>query len=167
MKKIFIHLALMIVAAIAIGWLAMLWLDSWTRHGETISVPAVRSLAYDRAVDMLTAEGLKGIVADSVYDNRTQPGTVIEQNPKAGTIVKEGREVYLTINAFSPKMVTLPLAIRYISASGPLDTRGSGDTQHRGTTCAKRLQGSRIECALQRLASASGSPCACKCHDRA
>ena len=108
MKKIFIHLALMIVAAIAIGWLAMLWLDSWTRHGETISVPAVRSLAYDRAVDMLTAEGLKGIVADSVYDNRTQPGTVIEQNPKAGTIVKEGREVYLTINAFSPKMVTLP-----------------------------------------------------------
>lgn len=98
----------MIVAALIIGWLAMLWLDSWTRHGETIAVPAVRSLAYDRAVDMLTTEGLKGIVADSVYDNRTQPGTVIEQNPKAGTIVKEGREVYLTINAFSPKMVTLP-----------------------------------------------------------
>lgn len=108
MKKIFIHLGLMIVTALVIGWLAMLWLDSWTRHGETISVPALRSLAYDRAVDMLAANGLKGIVADSVYDNRTQPGTVIEQNPKAGTIVKEGREVYLTINSFSPKMVTLP-----------------------------------------------------------
>ena len=33
---------------------------------------------------------------------------MIEQNPKAGTIVKEGREVFLTIHAFSPKMVTLP-----------------------------------------------------------
>lgn len=108
MKKIFLHLGLMMVAALVIGWLAMLWLDFWTRHGETIAVPAVRALAYDRAVDMLAAEGLKGIVADSVYDNRTLPGTVIEQNPKSGTIVKEGREVYLTINAFSPKMVTLP-----------------------------------------------------------
>jgi len=108
MKRILIHLGLMVIAALIIGWLAMLWLDSWTRHGDTIAVPAVRSLAYDRAVDMLAAEGLQGIVADSVYDNRTQPGTVIEQNPKAGTIVKEGREVYLTINAFSPKMVTLP-----------------------------------------------------------
>lgn len=98
----------MIVAALVIGWLSMLWLDSWTRHGDTISVPAVRTLAYNKAMDILNAEGLKGIVADSVYDNHTAPGTVIEQNPKAGTIVKEGREVFLTIHAFSPKMVTLP-----------------------------------------------------------
>ncbi len=83
----------MIVAALVIGWLSMLWLDSWTRHGDTISVPAVRTLAYNKAMDILNAEGLKGIVADSVYDNHTAPGTVIEQNPKAGTIVKEGREV--------------------------------------------------------------------------
>ena len=69
----------MIVAALVIGWLSMLWLDSWTRHGDTISVPAVRTLAYNKAMDILNAEGLKGIVADSVYDNHTAPGTVIEQ----------------------------------------------------------------------------------------
>ena len=108
MKKILIHIGLMIVAAFIIGWLAMMWLDIWTRHGDTISVPAVRTLSYNRAIDMLNTEGLKAIVADSVYDNSTAPGTVIEQNPKAGTIVKEGREVFLTINAFSPKMVSLP-----------------------------------------------------------
>ena len=108
MKKIFLNIGLMIAVAIIIGWLSMLWLDVWTRHGDTISVPAVRTLAYDKAISLLEAEGLKGIVADSVYDSRTAPGTVIEQNPKAGTIVKEGREVFLTIHAFSPKMVTLP-----------------------------------------------------------
>ena len=108
MKKILIHIGLMIATACVIGWLAMVWLDKWTRHGDTISVPAVKSLAYDSAVNMLGSEGLKGIVTDSVFDNSTKPGTVIEQNPKAGTIVKEGREVFLTINAFSPKMVTLP-----------------------------------------------------------
>ena len=108
MKKIFLNIGLMIAVALIIGWLSMLWLDVWTRHGDTISVPAVRTLAYDKAISLLEAEGLKGIVADSVYDSRTAPGTVIEQNPKAGTIVKEGREVLLTIHAFSPKMVTLP-----------------------------------------------------------
>lgn len=108
MKKIFLHIGLMIVAAIVIGWLAMLWLGVWTRHGDTITVPAVKSLSYERAFEMLSAEDLKGIIADSVYDTHTKPGTVIEQNPKAGTIVKEGREVFLTINAFTPKMVTLP-----------------------------------------------------------
>ncbi len=108
MKKLLLNLLLMGVAPLVIVWLAMVWLGFWTRHGETISVPSVRSMPFDRAVSSLSAEGLVGIVSDSVYDNRTAPGTVIEQNPKAGTVVKEGREVFLTINAFSPKMVTLP-----------------------------------------------------------
>lgn len=108
MKKLLLNLLLMGVATLVIVWLAMVWLGFWTRHGETISVPSVRSMPFDRAVSSLSAEGLVGIVSDSVYDNRTAPGTVIEQNPKTGTVVKEGREVFLTINAFSPKMVTLP-----------------------------------------------------------
>lgn len=108
MKKIFINIGLMIVAFVIICWLATLWLKVWTRHGDTIPVPAVRSLSYNSAISLLEGEGLKGIVSDSIYDAHSQPGTVIEQNPKAGTIVKEGREVFLTITAFSPKMVTLP-----------------------------------------------------------
>ncbi|MDE6371836.1 MAG: PASTA domain-containing protein, partial [Duncaniella sp.] len=108
MKKILINIGLMIIAFVIICWLATLWLRVWTRHGDTIPVPAVRSLSYSSAISLLEGEGLKGIVSDSIYDTRSQPGTVIEQNPKAGTIVKEGREVFLTITAFSPKMVTLP-----------------------------------------------------------
>ncbi len=108
MKKILINIALIIVATFVIGWAAMAWLKVWTRHGDTISVPAVRTLSYTSALELLRSEGLKGEVVDSVYDTHTAPGAVIEQNPKAGTIVKEGREVFLTINAFSPKMVTLP-----------------------------------------------------------
>lgn len=98
----------MAVATLLIVFGADVFLGFWTRHGDTIKVPVVRSLPYNQALTALTAEGLEGVVADSVYDSRTAPGTVIEQNPKAGTVVKEGREVYLTINAFSPKMVTLP-----------------------------------------------------------
>lgn len=108
MKRILLHIGLMIIVAVAIGWLAMLWLDVWTRHDSTISVPSVKSMTFDNAARMLADEGLVAVLTDSVYDKSTRPGTVIEQNPKVGTVVKEGREVYLTINAFSPKMVTLP-----------------------------------------------------------
>lgn len=108
MKKIFLHIGLMVLAGIVIAWLAMMWLDVWTRHGDTIAVPSVKSIPYDKAEQMLKSDGLVALLSDSVYDTRTSPGTVIEQNPKPGTIVKEGREIYLTINAFSPKMVTLP-----------------------------------------------------------
>ena len=108
MKKILLNAALIIVAALIVAWAAMAWLSVWTRHGDTITVPAVKTLSYSGAIRLLDDEGLKGIVVDSVFDTRTRPGAVIEQNPKAGTIVKEGREVFLTINAFTPKMVTLP-----------------------------------------------------------
>lgn len=108
MKKILMHIGLMVLVGLAVAWLAMLWLDKWTRHGDTIVVPSVKTYSFERATQALKEDGLLAILSDSVYDNRTAPGTVIEQNPKAGTVVKEGREIYLTINAFSPKMVTLP-----------------------------------------------------------
>lgn len=107
-KKVILNVCLMILVGLLIAWLAMLWLGVWTRHGQSIAVPSVTAMPYDRAVTDLNDHGLTGIVADSVYDTRTRPGTVIDQNPKAGTTVKEGREVFLTINAFSPKMITLP-----------------------------------------------------------
>ena len=69
MKKILLNIGLMVIVAVIIGWLSMLWLDKWTRHGETIAVPAVRTLAFDRAVSLLDTEGLMGIVADWVSGN--------------------------------------------------------------------------------------------------
>jgi len=71
-------------------------------------VPPVKTLSYGEAAARLDQHGLVAVLSDSVYDKSTRPGTVIDQNPKVGTIVKEGREIYLTINAFSPKMVSLP-----------------------------------------------------------
>ncbi len=108
MKKLALNILLMIVVGIVVGWLSMLFLRIWTRHGDTVEVPSVKMLPFNRAMSLLSSDGLTGIVNDSVYDTRMAPGTVIEQNPKSGTVVKEGREVFLSIVAFSPKMVSLP-----------------------------------------------------------
>lgn len=109
MKQILLHIGLMIVVTIVICWLSMQWLHVWTRHDDTIEVPSVKSMTFESAEKLLNSERLTAILSDSVYDNTSKPGIVVDQNPKVGTVVKEGREVYLTINAFSPKKVTLPL----------------------------------------------------------
>lgn len=103
-----LNILVMIAIAVLLGWLALSWLNIWTGHGEEVETPNVKGMLYDAAVERLTADGFNVELSDSVYDNRTKPGTVVEQNPASPSIVKPGRVIYLTINAFSPKMVTLP-----------------------------------------------------------
>jgi beta-lactam-binding protein with PASTA domain len=47
-------------------------------------------------------------VIDSVYDQRREKGTVVQQHPYPGSRVKQGRHIYLTIVSEKPEMVTLP-----------------------------------------------------------
>lgn len=109
-KYVTIGLNLIAMFAVMCGlvWLAMLWLDVWTGHGKEEIVPDVKGLSYNVAVERLLDAGLSVELSDSVYDNHVAPGAVVDQNPKVNTRVKPGRVVYLTINAFSPKTVTLP-----------------------------------------------------------
>lgn len=106
--KILLNLLAMILLAILLLWFGTLWLDVWTDHGEYQTVPDVRRLSYDEAVQKLEKDGFVVELSDSVYDNSAAPGMVVEQNPKVNTKVKHARTVYLTVNAFSPRSVTLP-----------------------------------------------------------
>ena len=106
--KVAVSLLLMAVIVLALGWAAFSWMDIWTLHGHQEVVPDVKGLSYNDAVTRLTDAGLVIELSDSLYDNATRPGTVLDQNPKGNTKVKPGRVVYVTINAFSPKTVTLP-----------------------------------------------------------
>ena len=109
LRALLMNIGLIIVVTIVILWIALIWLDSWTNHGEYETVPQVKGLSYDVAVGQLESAGFVVELADSVYDVKNRPGTVVDQNPKEGTKVKDGREVYLTITAFEPKQVVVPM----------------------------------------------------------
>lgn len=87
---------------------ALYWLDSWTLHGQVALVPDVKGDSFGEARARLEADGFVVELTDSVYNRHARPGIIVEQNPKVGTKVKPGRTIYLTINAFSPKSVTVP-----------------------------------------------------------
>lgn len=105
---ILFNFLLIILVGFSVIWMALIGLDVWTDHGAYEVVPDMKGLSYNQAVKALESVGLKPELSDSIYDMTTAPGTVLEQSPRARTKVKPHRTVYLTVTAFSPKMISLP-----------------------------------------------------------
>lgn len=105
---VIMNIVYIILTATVLVWLLLLFLDSWTRHGDEATVPPLKGTSIELAVMTLENDGFEWEIMDSVYETVREPGTVVEQTPCAGARVKPGRKVYLTIVAFSPKMVTVP-----------------------------------------------------------
>ena len=62
---------------------------------------------YTEAVNILHKRGFKVDIRDSLYREDVKPGRVIEQFPKANSIVKPGRKIFLYINAVHPREVVI------------------------------------------------------------
>lgn len=127
------NLILAVAAGLLLIWAVMIFLDSWTFHGQTAVVPDIKHKSYSLASDILGANKLSIEISDSVYDRSLAPGTVVESWPKAGAVVKEGRQVYVTVTAFSPKQVTIsmPLSGNVSSRQAMSYLRGIGITDIR------------------------------------
>ncbi len=110
------NLLCIVLVGIVLIFASLVFLDSWTHHGETSVVPEVKGLNYESAKTMLLRSDLEVEIADSIYDRKTAPGIVLESWPKAGSVVKRGRQVYLTITSFSPKMLTLSMPVIGVSS---------------------------------------------------
>lgn len=127
------NLILAVAAGLVLLWAVMIFLDFWTFHGQTAVVPDIKHKSYALASDILGANKLSIEISDSVYDRSLAPGTVVESWPKAGAVVKEGRQVYVTVTAFSPKQVTIsmPLSGNVSSRQAMSYLRGIGITDIR------------------------------------
>lgn len=101
-----VMLAIAIVSAIPV--VIYFTLDGYTHHGEQIDVPTVVGKSESKATELLEMADLIPVVNDSVYQKGIAPGCVLEQNPKAGTIVKSGHVIHLTINYHGAPMAKLP-----------------------------------------------------------
>lgn len=102
------NILLICIVGVLLVAIAMWFLNLWTAHGQVQVVPNVRSMSVGEAGSVLANCNLRVVVADSVYDGDVTRGAVVEQVPPAGNRVKPGRTVFLTINAYSPRQVTLP-----------------------------------------------------------
>jgi beta-lactam-binding protein with PASTA domain len=99
----------------AIGIVAYVVVDraimpSFTRYDVSVVVPDVMTLPYDEAAEALGASGLTA--EEYVLRKPNLPrDVVIDQRPPAGSRVKPGRRIYLTINTGDTTTVSVPRVI--------------------------------------------------------
>lgn len=103
-----VNIILMIVVCGASLWGVLKWLDAYTRHGESVTVPQVNGMSVEEAASIFKKEGLICAVVDSSYRKGVTPGSILDQSPVAGMKVKEGRTIYLTINSLSTPLQAVP-----------------------------------------------------------
>jgi beta-lactam-binding protein with PASTA domain len=83
-------------------------LKLYTRHNHDLSVPDFAGLTLYDALEVARKRDLRVEVFDSVFLADFEKGTVVEQHPRAGFMVKKNRKIFLTMNAINPEKVAMP-----------------------------------------------------------
>lgn len=98
-------IAVVLISLLVLSYIA---LAVGTRHGMRRTVPDFTGLGLKDAQYYAEQRGLKLIINDSLYVPAYPGGMVLEQLPKGGVAVKEGRKIYITINSFAQKKLPMP-----------------------------------------------------------
>ncbi len=112
-RTFLIQLALAFLALILFGFLALRWLKSTTQHGDFVIVPDFSKMSVMEMREAAETAGLRYEVLDSTNYNPEYPRfSILEQNPPAGTRVKNNRKIYFTVNPSGYKKVSVPRIIQ-------------------------------------------------------
>ena len=124
---ILVNSGLMVLALVALGYIALLFIDVFTSHGQQVQVPDVRNLPLEKAIEILDDAGLRWEISDSTtfYENY-KPGTVIDQDPKAKSYIKKIRIIYLNVNAMHAPIIALPKLVDLPGRQGVATLKAMG-----------------------------------------
>ena len=103
-----LNLLLAVIVACGLIYGTLKRLDKYTRHNDAVVVPDVKGLRVEEAAEFFKNNNLRYNVIDSVFSKDVSPGAIVELVPSAGSKVKEGRIVFITVNAMTSQMATIP-----------------------------------------------------------
>lgn len=98
----------LVIVTTALLLAASFYLDSYTLHGETLSMPDVKGTDASVAVRKLEAAGLRAEVSDTGYVANLPANVILDQSIQAGREIKPGRLVRLTVNSMSSPKIVMP-----------------------------------------------------------
>lgn len=99
-------LALIIIVLMVLGlWF---WLRRYTQHGTEIEVPRVVGLYMQEAAPIVQSSGMVLAITDSTFTDDVPLGAIAEQTPPAGSHAKQGRQLYVVVNASCKRQIVLP-----------------------------------------------------------
>ena len=108
-RTFFIQAFLALAIVVGFTFLVIQFLDFRTNHGQEIKVPDLAKMKLEIAEEKLNELDLEVFLLDTVEFNADfPPFTILEQDPKAGSLVKDGRKVYVKLNAGEFTDITIP-----------------------------------------------------------
>ncbi len=126
-KVFLLNLGIAVLIFVGILWLTLLFLQQYSRHGESQTVPDLVGLTVTEAMDKLYRLDLDYAVIDSSYDPVKRPLSILAQDPPPNSKVKSGRKIYLTMNMAEPPETEIPnieVGTSYISVREILESHG-------------------------------------------
>jgi len=120
------HLIISLVVTLVISFALLKFLDYYTLHGKSITVPDFTGLHMVELESYALDREFRFLIIDSVFDDNHEKGTIIAQDPLPNSKVKPNRKIYLTLVATQPERVSMPdlvdLTLR--QATGLIETYG-------------------------------------------
>ena len=108
-RTFFIQAFIALAIVVGFTFLVIQFLDFRTNHGQEIKVPDLSKMKLEIAEEKLNELDLEVFLLDTVEFNADfPPFTILEQDPKAGSLVKDGRKVYVKLNAGEFTDITIP-----------------------------------------------------------
>ncbi|MEQ8337189.1 MAG: PASTA domain-containing protein [Cyclobacteriaceae bacterium] len=107
------HLGLMaFIGILLVLFFFYIYMPLSTNHGETLTVPDVRGVAFEDLDKFLGERKLRyEVTEDSGFSADLPPLSVLRQLPMPNAKVKENRKIYVTLNAEKPPLVRMPKLI--------------------------------------------------------
>lgn len=102
-----LHLLIMLGVSLVILMLVFMFIRIYARQGEEFELPDM----VGRNIEELQADNpieLDVVVLDSIFRPGEEGGRILTQDPKAGTMVKKGRKLYITMTAYTPEDAVMP-----------------------------------------------------------
>lgn len=108
-KVFFKQLGIAALVIVVVVFIMMQWLSYTTNHGEEIPVPNLGKMSVEKAGETLEELNLEYIILDTVdFRSEYPPYSIVEQDPLPKVGVKEGRKIYIKVNAGSYSAVKVP-----------------------------------------------------------
>lgn len=103
-----------VIAGLVVAWL---WFPTPLRS-RTTTVPTLRGVPLEQALDQLRAVGLRGRPSGELEDPQVTRGSVVWSLPVAGTVLPESAVVRLNVSAGPPSVLVPVLADLDLGTAG-------------------------------------------------
>jgi len=126
--KIFLYQILLAIGVSVFLFIGIYFgLKKITHHNQSLSVPELKGVHLSQLPTLEQEYGLRFEVLDSSrFSPDFDPFTIIDHNPKAGSLVKKNRKIYLTVNPSGHSDAVIPRVVQMTRRNAETVLKGMG-----------------------------------------